>query len=514
MDSQILNYLVGYLTLASLDSPYLVNISGIPGYGYYAVLGLGEPAQKLHFLLDTGSSNLAVATDRVSAITRWFNEKSSQTLMCSDLRQTVRYQQGVWSGKLCTDQITLFGISSGSSKRNVELNVQSQISLIDVTSDFFPSFNTSSVWEGILGLGFARLFAKSSPNSWINAMLFHPKWAHAWTTLFPLQSGGHSLFDDLVLHLAVPNHFSFLLCGLTQNCGYSNRASGVWELGTPIFNKSAASHGQIFFTPIQRAWFYEVVLTDLRIVNQSVVHDCMELNFDKTIVDTGTTNIELPERVFTSVLNHVKRHFYYQCSLRNIYPGPFAKFWRGKSPLCENTTSKRVGGTTGLPYTLFPTMEFYFEETPVDGGSGTTFVLSLSPQQYIRYLGRTFKHGQLLDCFTFGIEPNRLGTVLGLAFLEGFFTVFDRDSLQVGFSDSTCNRYSNLSSVAVSQVLGYQKGQAPTGHTVPISCAFHGPVLSPVVENANWTCFFVILFSIVEIFVIVSVRCFIKKYSP
>ncbi|CAH8443006.1 unnamed protein product [Dicrocoelium dendriticum] len=507
----IASYLIGCLTPASFCSYYLVNISGIPGYGYHTVLGLGEPTQKLQFLLDTGSSNLAVATDKVSTVQRWFVANESKTLVCSNLKQTVRYQQGTWSGKLCTEQLTLFTTSLVSPRLNANLSLRSQISLIDLSNNFFPSNNTLSVWEGILGLGFAKLFVKPISDSWVTKILSPFKWTRTWTKSFLEQYRGHSLFDDLVLQLGLPNLFSLHLCGLTQNAGQSNVATGVWGLGTTIVNKSAASNGPIFFTPIRQAWFYEVVLTDLRINNHSVVDDCKELNFDKTVLDTGTTNIELPQRVFTSVVNHIKRHFYHQSSLRKIYPSSFTKFWRTESLLCESAASGHVGGKTGLPYILFPTMEFHFEENPANEKPETSFILSLSPQQYIRYVGRTSKRGQLRDCFAFGIQPSRVGTTLGLVFLEGFFTIFDRGSLQIGFSDSACNRYSNLSTVAVSQVLGIQRRHALTGPTASVACAFHRPVLSSLVGSANWTCFLAILCSIVQVFTTVLVRYISRK---
>lgn len=62
-------------------------------------------------------------------------------------------------------------------------------------------------------------------------------------------------------------------------------------------------------------------------------------------------------------------------------------------------------------------------------------------QQYLRYLGRSsLVNGQqsTKDCFAFGIQPSRVGTILGSTFLEGFEVEFDRDSMRVRVFLKSC----------------------------------------------------------------------------
>lgn len=49
---------------------------------------------------------------------------------------------------------------------------------------------------------------------------------------------------------------------------------------------------------VVREWFYEVIITSLLIEGIPIPIDCRNINTDKSIVDSGTTNVRLPGNVF------------------------------------------------------------------------------------------------------------------------------------------------------------------------------------------------------------------------
>lgn len=46
--------------------------------------------------------------------------------------------------------------------------------------------------------------------------------------------------------------------------------------------------------PIRRKWFYEVVVTALNLGGKAISVPCVTFNTDKSIVDSGTSNLRLP----------------------------------------------------------------------------------------------------------------------------------------------------------------------------------------------------------------------------
>ena len=55
-----------------------------------------------------------------------------------------------------------------------------------------------------------------------------------------------------------------------------------------------------------KEWYYEVIITDMMVGDKSMALDCKEYNFDKTIVDSGTTTIHLPRAVFTRLVQSIQ----------------------------------------------------------------------------------------------------------------------------------------------------------------------------------------------------------------
>ncbi|ESO83316.1 hypothetical protein LOTGIDRAFT_169338, partial [Lottia gigantea] len=98
----------------------------------------------------------------------------------------------------------------------------------------------------------------------------------------------------------------------------------------------------IYYTPLQKLWYYEVLITDIAVDSNSLGLDCKEHNYDRTIVDTGTTNMRFPKRVYKSILNHIQHKV-------QIMERPFSpSFWSGDEVMCWEDAM--------LPFQVFPTI--------------------------------------------------------------------------------------------------------------------------------------------------------------
>lgn len=90
--------------------------------------------------------------------------------------------------------------------------------------------------------------------------------------------------------------------------------------------------GEIWYTPIRREWYYEVIIVRIEVNKQDLNMDCKEVrltsaksnkwwsvvenlrcdscllqyNYDKSIVDSGTTNLRLPKKVFQAAVKAIE----------------------------------------------------------------------------------------------------------------------------------------------------------------------------------------------------------------
>uniref|UniRef100_UPI003590054E beta-secretase 1-like isoform X2 n=1 Tax=Myxine glutinosa TaxID=7769 RepID=UPI003590054E len=139
-------------------------------------------------------------------------------------------------------------------------------------------------------------------------------------------------------------------------------------------------------------------------------------NYDKTIVDSGTTNLRLPHRVFSAVVSAIR-----QSSTAERFP---AGFWQGEQLVCW-----RKGGT---PWHRFPPLALYL---PHESGN-YSFRISILPTQYLRMVQEAGSEGDY--CYKFAVSSSGSGLVLGAVAMEGLYVVFDRKLRRLGFSASAC----------------------------------------------------------------------------
>uniref|UniRef100_A0A8C6AQT1 Beta-secretase 2 n=2 Tax=Odontoceti TaxID=9722 RepID=A0A8C6AQT1_MONMO len=243
------------------------NLQGDSGRGYYLEMLIGTPPQKLQILVDTGSSNFAVAGAPHPYVDSYFDTERSSTYRPKGFDVTVKYTQGSWTGFVGEDVVTIPKGFNSSFLVNIATIFESE-------NFFLPGIK----WNGILGLAYATL-AKPS-------------------------SSLETFFDSLVAQAKIPNVFSMQMCGAGLPVAGSGTNGGSLVLGgiEPTLYK-----GDIWYTPIKEEWYYQIEILKLEIGGQSLNLDCREYNADKAIVDSGTTLLRLPQKVFDAVVEAVAR---------------------------------------------------------------------------------------------------------------------------------------------------------------------------------------------------------------
>uniref|UniRef100_A0A8B9J9C6 Beta-secretase 1 n=1 Tax=Astyanax mexicanus TaxID=7994 RepID=A0A8B9J9C6_ASTMX len=245
------------------------NLRGKSGQGYYVEMAVGTPPQKLNILVDTGSSNFAVGAAAHPFLRRYYHRSLSTSYKDLGRSVYVPYTQGRWEGELGTDLVSV--------PHGPNMSLRANIAAITQSDRFFIN---GSNWEGILGLAYAEI-------------------ARPDETLEPF-------FDSLVRQTNVPNLFSLQLCGagFTQNYSLGSATVG----GSMIIGGVDPSLyvGEVWYTPIRREWYYEVIIVRIEVNGQDLNMDCKEYNYDKSIVDSGTTNLRLPRKVFQAAVKAIE----------------------------------------------------------------------------------------------------------------------------------------------------------------------------------------------------------------
>lgn len=356
------------------------NLRGKPGQGYYLEVGIGTPPQKINVLIDTGSSNFAVASSPSPDLDYFFMRNQSSSYKEVGTSIYVPYTQGNWKGILGTDLV---------KTNSLNFTTRANIAFIVESSNFFIN---GSNWQGILGLAYSEI---SRPDSSVTPF-----------------------FDSLVSSSRCDNLFSLQLCGLVYK---TSDISDVEMGGTMTFGgiDSSLYKGNMFYTPIHKQWYYDIIIVDIKVNGTSLNLDCKEYNYVKTIVDSGTTNLRLPTKVFTAVVTQIKQFI----KTKGVEASD--QYFKGDTNLCWQTSA--------VPYSYFPVLSISLPVT-----DNEIFELRISPQQYLRPVGEVNDEGPDVDCFKFGLSDSTSGTVIGAVAMEGFYVVFNRTNQKVGFGESTC----------------------------------------------------------------------------
>ncbi|KAL2807330.1 beta-secretase 1 isoform C precursor [Daubentonia madagascariensis] len=234
-------------------------------------------------------------------------------------------------------------------------------------------------------------------------------------------------FDSLVKQTHVPNLFSLQLCGAGFPLNQSEALASVG--GSMIIGGIDHSLyiGSLWYTPIRREWYYEVIIVRVEINGQDLKMDCKEYNYDKSIVDSGTTNLRLPKKVFEAAVKSIKA-----ASSTEKFPDGF---WLGEQLVCWQA------GTT--PWNIFPVISLYL----MGEVTNQSFRITILPQQYLRPVEDVATSQD--DCYKFAISQSSTGTVMGAVIMEGFYVVFDRARKRIGFAVSACHVHDEFRTAAV-----------------------------------------------------------------
>uniref|UniRef100_A0A4X1SVF2 Beta-secretase 1 n=1 Tax=Sus scrofa TaxID=9823 RepID=A0A4X1SVF2_PIG len=331
------------------------NLRGKSGQGYYVEMTVGPP-QTLNILVDTGSSNFAVGAAPHPFLHRYYQRQLSSTYR--DLRKGVYvpYTQGKWEGELGTDLVSI--------PHGPNVTVRANIAAITESDKFFIN---GSNWEGILGLAYAEI-------------------ARPDDSLEPF-------FDSLVKQTHVPNLFSLQLCGAGFPLNQSEVLASVG--GSMIIGGIDHSlyTGSLWYTPIRREWYYEVIIVRVEINGQDLKMDCKETE-------------KFPDG-----------------------------FWLGEQLVCWQA------GTT--PWNIFPVISLYL----MGEVTNQSFRITILPQQYLRPVEDVATSQD--DCYKFAISQSSTGTVMGAVIMEGFYVVFDRARKRIGFAVSACHVHDEFRTAAV-----------------------------------------------------------------
>ncbi|CAL8372094.1 unnamed protein product [Gadus morhua 'NCC'] len=366
------------------------NLRGKSGQGYYVEMAVGSPPQKLNILVDTGSSNFAVGAASHPFLRRYYHRSLSHSYRDLGRSVYVPYTQGRWEGELGTDLVSVPHGPNATLRANIAAIIQ---------SDRF--FINGSNWEGILGLAYAEI---ARPDEMLEPF-----------------------FDSLVRQTSIPDLFSLQLCGagFTQNYSLGSATVG----GSMIIGGVDPSLyvGELWYTPIRREWYYEVIIVRIEVNGQDLNMDCKEYNYDKSIVDSGTTNLRLPRKVFQAAVKAIEA-----ASSTEQFP---SGFWLGEQLVCWQA------GTT--PWPIFPVITLYL----MSENRNQSFKISILPQQYLRPVEDVASVQE--DCYKFAVSQSSTGTVMGAVIMEGFYVVFDRQNKRIGFAVSTCHVHDDLRTASV-----------------------------------------------------------------
>ncbi|XP_021192086.3 beta-secretase 1 [Helicoverpa armigera] len=377
-----------------------INLYGDAGEAYAIDIYLGHPHQKFKLLVDTGSTTLAIAAYAREDSNIYFHSDNSSSLYNSGHKIQAAYTQGNWTGLLASDFIQFPSL-------NGLPEVRTDFALITESHDFFTK---ASAWQGLLGLAYMPVGA----------------WGEAGSV--------ESWLDAVDRNLNRPVSFYLKLCGPvsatnTTHYGYFN----VVDDHTQNYNRN-----KTFRTPVLRKRWYEVGVIAIRVMStksngtnvvqvQDEVRDpdeemCVQLNAVKSIVDSGTTQIKLPDKLFRQVVDELKNEFRKSEVILD-------EFWNGREAACWPEPQ-----VWSLPWLAIDLLSA--------DADNQYFTLEIPPQNYMLVVGvhnSSNTTGTVSTyCYKLGLEAGGTETVIGYIAMEGLQVLFNRSAGWIGFQSSEC----------------------------------------------------------------------------
>lgn len=241
---------------------------------YFTSISIGTPPQQLNVILDTGSSDLWIASSNCTTATGClnnlgpkFNPLTSLSSTTANTQFSIKYGSGSATGKMYSDNITFAGYNVSAQSFAVVDTVSSELLSRDVS--------------GLLGLGFQPLASSSITPIWQSLIAN----ASAYNITFP--------------------GFSF---ALTRYINITNASEiehgGLFTLGT--LNASFIAPGEsINYVSVPNGLqSYWLIPMDGIDVNSNSL-DLGGQNTQNVAIDTGTTLIGGPAREVKQFYSHV-----------------------------------------------------------------------------------------------------------------------------------------------------------------------------------------------------------------
>ncbi|CAK1555366.1 unnamed protein product [Leptosia nina] len=383
------------------------NLFGEAGQAYALVVYIGHPPQKLHVLVDTGSTTLAIAAYARKDSNIYYHEGNSTTLYNSGKEVQAKYSQGTWSGQLASDFIQFPSLPSIPE-------VRSDLALITKSYKFFMN---GSGWQGLLGLAYLPVAAWGENvvvGSWL---------------------------DFLEKSVKKPMSFELKLCG-TQS---PVNATHYGKLTMFDDNNATEIRDFVYRTPILRKRWYEVGVLSIRLLNTTKsnnlteslkgnktsdfnlntinIDNCRELNIEKSIVDSGTTSIRMPDAIFRQVVNELRN----SAQVSNMLI--LDEFWYHGEAACWPEPQDWY----------LPSLAIDILSTEADN---QYFTLEIPAQNFMRVItarNNTAATGTVSEfCYKLGLEAGGKETVLGYTAMEGLQVLFNRSAGWIGWKESSC----------------------------------------------------------------------------
>jgi len=416
---------ISYETFGSLsDLPQsTTNRAGVPmlisntvvGHAYTGTLLIGAQADPVNCIIDTGSSSLAALKSK-------YNASADELLIPTALCQYDAYgpngETGYWFGPVVE---TLVGFSAvpGVAAPLPVAGINVSVAIADDSTATHPVFAGA---DGILGLAYPSLNVAYDLTVYLTKE-GKPPVTYPWPISSSQAPTTLSAFDSFISAAAaaqlpvppcltelsqdglLPNKFALYVYRALENLRTSTPATDASNYGTLVLGG-----GEDFFVnevgPFQTAQvvqdsFYFVNLLSVQVGNNPPIPFPLfssENNQTSTaLIDSGTSGIVLPATVFTEVLNQL------QAEVPN--------YSEIVSPMLQAYNKY-------LDFSQWPPLTFVLAAS-----DGSQISLNCYPPQY----WQTDAEPQgVAQCMLQPVPGDNQPAILGLAFLTGYYTIFDR----------------------------------------------------------------------------------------
>ena len=388
---------------------------------------MGSQRQPMWVVVDTGSSNLAVAGPGVNKpkkqVMRTYDPLESNTTKATSKSFEVHYVKGNIKGTIVEDAVCF--ASADSIGTRVEFGV------FTLAEDFFVDTpGPQEPFEGILGMAYPVL-ANAHVVPFFDALVAD----HKVDNVFGLQFCDNYRKVPGTGKWALDDRSKMVLGRATRVLtNGSTEAAAEAGVGAGAGAEAAAGqyYGEMQYTPIVKESYYNIHVQGITVDGVPLDLPCGAFNSPgPSLVDSGTTVSWVPTRVHAALTEKLGDRViatFHSATMQAVRENATlrARFFAGQECMAADEAS-----ILKLPNVTFM--------LPVAGRPGFEFGVSMLPLHYLRESQDGRGHG----CYNFAILPWCLaqsGSNLGMSFLNNVYAEFDRDpaNRRLGFAGSAC----------------------------------------------------------------------------